>query len=180
MLASLPRLLLLRRAERGGRDLLDQLVTLTVDEARRNTAGGRSVRLRLSELMFIELLRRYAAAPDPKPPGWLAGLEDAGVGRALAALHARPDHGWTVAGLARDAALSRSALAERFARLVGMPPLRYLRLWRMQIAAGLLADGVLPVAEVARRVGYASEEGFSRGFKRLAGVPPEDWRRGAR
>jgi AraC-like DNA-binding protein len=177
LLASLPRLLHLRRPDHGRGDLLDGLIALTMEEAQRGAAGGRSVRLRLSELLFIELLRRYAA-PDPKPAGWLAGLGDPGVARALTALHARPAHGWTVATLAREAGVSRSALAERFASRVGLPPLTYLRLWRMQIAAGLLAEGVIPIAEVARRVGYDSEAAFSRGFKKLTGAAPDVWRRG--
>jgi AraC-like DNA-binding protein len=158
--------------------MLDRLIGLTLDEAQRGQEGGGTVGLRLSELMFIELLRRYADAPGPKPPGWLAGLGDPPVARALQALHATPERDWTVATLAQAAGLSRSALAERFAARVGHPPAEYLRCWRMQLAAGLLADGALPVAEVGRRVGYGSEAAFSRSFKRIAGVSPDAWRRG--
>jgi AraC-like DNA-binding protein len=180
MLAGLPRLLHLERPAGGAEDMLEKLIALTLEEARAGRAGGGSVGLRLSELLFVELLRRYAGKPGAKPPGWLAGLGDPRIARALAQLHARPEHGWTVAELAREAGLSRSALAERFTALVGHPPAAYLRLWRMQVAAGLLAEGGPPVAEIGRRVGFASEAAFSRGFKRVAGVSPDAWRRGNR
>lgn len=179
VLASLPRLLHLRRPEHGGGDMLDRLIAMTMEEARNDAAGGSSVRARLSELLLIELLRRYAASPDPKPPGWLAALGDPPVARALAALHASPAEGWTVSRLAREAGVSRSALAERFSGRVGLPPLTYLRRWRMQVAAGLLTGGAMPVAEIASRVGYGSEAAFSRGFKRLTGKGPDAWRRDA-
>ena len=150
-----------------------------MEEAQAGRAGGASVSLRLSELLFMELLRQYAAAPSQKPPGWLAGLQDPQVARALQAIHARPEESWTVAALARAAGLSRSALAARFTALLGHPPVQYLTLWRMQLAAGALAESSLPVAEVGRRVGYASEAAFSRSFKRIAGVSPDLWRKRA-
>jgi AraC-like DNA-binding protein len=101
------------------------------------------------------------------------------VGRALALIHARPAEGWTLAGLAREAATSRTVLAERFAALVGCPPMQYLALWRMQVAARLLADRAVKVAGAAHAVGYESEAAFSRAFKKATGVAPADWRRGA-
>lgn len=175
ILASLPRMLRLRRP-RDEPDMLDRLIEMTMAEAQRDAPGGRGVSLRLSELLFIELLRRYIDAPGPKPPGWLSALKDQQVARALAAIHSKPGEDWSVTSLASLAGLSRSAFAERFTSRVGRSPLRYLKLWRMQVAAGLLAEGQLPVAEVGRRVGYESEAGFSRSFKGLMGVPPVGWR----
>lgn len=176
VLASLPRLLHLSRPAAGRGDLLDRLIALTMEEAKASRAGRSAVSLRLSELLFVELLRQYAAAPVEKPPGWLAALGDAPVARALDALHADPARDWTVADLARAAGLSRSALAERFAARLGHPPLRYLTLWRMQLAAGALLDPDRPIAVIAEAVGYGSEAALSRGFKRVTGLSPQAWR----
>jgi AraC-like DNA-binding protein len=105
------------------------------------------------------------------------GLRDPIVGRALALLHERPAHPWTLEGLARDVGASRSVLADRFAHFVGHPPIQYLTRWRMQVAARLLAEGVGKVSAAALEVGYDSEAAFSRAFKKVAGVPPGAWRR---
>jgi AraC-like DNA-binding protein len=165
-----------RRAQAGSDDVLGRLLDLTVTEARRTRAGSDCVRLRLSELMFVELLRRHLDAQGPHA-GWLAGLRDAAVGRALARLHESPARPWTLLGLAREVGLSRSALAERFTHFVGRPPMQYLASWRMQLAARRLADGDAKVAAVALDVGYDSEAAFSRAFRRATGVPPAEWRR---
>lgn len=178
ILSGLPRMLHLRRGGGGGGDdMLDRLIDITIAEARQRRAGGRSVSVRLSEVLFIEVLRRYAETPGPKPPGWLTGARDPYLARALAALHADPARAWTVEALARTAGLSRSALASRFSELIGHPPAEYLRLWRLQLAATLLRETDLQVAEIGRRVGYAAEAAFSRSFKRQLGVSPEVWRR---
>lgn len=179
ILSSLPRLLRLQRPQESRGDLLDRLIELTLEEAKAPRAGSESIRLGLSELMFIELLRRYAHAPGPKARGWIAGLQDAAVGRALELMHERPADPWTVSSLAGKVGASRSALAQRFAALVGHPPVRYLTLWRMQLAAGHLAESTLSIAEIGHRVGYRSEAAFSRTFKKTAGVSPDTWRRAA-
>jgi AraC-like DNA-binding protein len=178
LLAHLPRLLLIPRREGGG-DLLGPLVELTMAEMQRTGSGGAGVRLALSELLFVEAIRRHVAALPSGETGWLAGLRDRGVGRALAALHERPGATWTLDALAREAGVSRSVLAERFTALVGQPPMQYLTRWRMQRAARLLADGDATVGAVAFEVGYQSEAAFSRGFKRTVGVSPALWRREA-
>jgi AraC-like DNA-binding protein len=121
-------------------------------------------------------VRRYLEALPADQTGWLAGLRDPGTGRALALLHERPAHPWTLEQLAAQSGLSRSVLAERFTRLVGQPPMQYLASWRVQVAARLLADGAAKVAAVGLEVGYASEAAFSRSFKKLAGVSPAAWR----
>jgi AraC-like DNA-binding protein len=174
LLAALPRVLH-ARAQGGG--ALRQFIDAAVEESSARRPGGESVLARLSELMFVEVVRRHLEARPAGGTGWLAGLRDDHVGRALAALHRRPEHAWTLDELARRAGLSRSSLAERFVELVGHPPMQYLARWRMQLAAGLLAGGSASVAQVADEVGYASEAAFSRAFKKIVGVPPAAWRR---
>jgi AraC-like DNA-binding protein len=175
LLTALPSLLHVRRAFTAG-DPLGRLIDFAIVESQERRAGGECVRLRLSELMFVEVVRRYLAGLPVEQTGWLAGLRDRVVGRALGFLHERPGDDWTLEKLAKDAGLSRSALAERFTHFVGDPPMQYLARWRMQVAARLLADGQAKVSAVALQVGYESEAAFSRAFKKLAGVPPAAWR----
>jgi AraC-like DNA-binding protein len=110
--------------------------------------------------------------------GWLAGLHDPFIGKALSLIHRSPARNWTIEELARDVGLSRSVLAERFADLVGLPPMHYLAKWRMQIASELLTGGSTNIATVAAETGYGSEAAFSRAFKKMVGVRPSAWRRG--
>jgi AraC-like DNA-binding protein len=138
--------------------------------------GGQNVLERLSELIFVEAIRRYIASLPPDQTGWLAGLRDSVVGEALRAIHAGPAEPWTVERLARSAGASRSVLAERFTEMVGQPPMQYLALWRMQLASRLLAAGGR-VAAVAASAGYESEAAFSRAFKKVMGQSPAQWRR---
>lgn len=173
LLGSLPGLLPLRAPDD---DALQALLQLAAAESRAPRPGSRSVLLRLSELMFVALLRRCLAELPDQAAGWLAALRHPQVGRALILLHRQPAHPWTVDQLARRAGLSRSGLAEAFRALLGEPPMRYLARWRMQVAADLLRREELTVAAVASQVGYASEAAFSRAFKRIAGVPPGEWR----
>jgi transcriptional regulator GlxA family with amidase domain len=137
------------------------------------------VAVRLPELLFLEVLRLYVEGAPPHLGSWLAALHDPVVGPALVALHAEPARKWTAEELAWQAACSRSTLNERFSRLVGRAPMQYLSDWRLHLAAGLLRDTTLGVAEVAYRVGYESEEAFNRAFKRAMGSPPAQWRRNA-
>lgn len=142
--------------------------------------GSDGALTRLAELMFIEVVRRYLHAMPPGQTGWLAGLHDEVVGRALALLHARPAHPWTLDALAREAATSRSSLARRFQELMGQPPMQYLTRWRMQVAANLLVQSGAKIAVIASEVGYDSESAFSRAFKQATGVSPGTWREGRR
>jgi AraC-like DNA-binding protein len=155
---------------------LGTLLPIAANESGRARAGSENVLSRLSELMFVEAIRRYIETIPPSQHGWLAGLRDPMVGQALAALHSEADATWTVEGLARLTGLSRSVFAERFTAMVGHPPMHYLALWRMQLAARLLADGA-GVATAAEAVGYESEAAFSRAFKKLVGHAPGTWRR---
>jgi AraC-like DNA-binding protein len=154
---------------------LATLMTMAVKEMTGERPGGGNVLSRLSELMFVETIRAHLAALPGAHTGWLAGLADPIVSRALGALHAEPHNSWTVERLASAAGVSRSALAERFMAVIGQPPMQYLAAWRMQLASRMLRDGA-PVATAAAAVGYESEASFSRAFKRLAGVPPGAWR----
>lgn len=135
---------------------------------------------RLPELLVVEILRLHLADAPVGDRGWLAALRDPVLGPALAELHGEPGRDWSVAELASRVAVSRSVLDERFRHLLGRPPMRYLAEWRMHLAADLLATTDLAVFQVARRVGYESEEAFSRAFKRSTGVPPSRWRGAAR
>jgi AraC-like DNA-binding protein len=177
LMAALPRLLHVRGAFGSAGDPLGTLIELTLAEAREPRAGGECVRLRLSELMFVELVRQHLAALPKEETGWLAGLRDPLVGHALALLHERPTRAWTLPRLAREVAASRTTLAERFAHLVGQPPMRYLARWRMQLAATLLAEGTAKISAIAADVGYDSEAAFSRAFKKIVGMAPATWRR---
>jgi AraC-like DNA-binding protein len=176
VLGPLPRLLHVHRPAPDASDRLGHLIAFAAEEVRERRAGREGVLLRISELMFIEVVRRYLAALPAQETGWLAALRDPVVGRALALLHQHPSEPWTVEKLAQTAGVSRSSLAERFAALVGHPPMQYLTRWRLQLAAGLLATGRSKVSAVALDVGYDSEAAFSRAFKALVGVSPAAWR----
>jgi AraC-like DNA-binding protein len=180
LLLALPPVIHLRGSGSDARTgWLGALHEVAVAESGRGRPGGENVLARLAELMFVEAIRRYLETLPAAQTGWLSGLRDAVVGQALAAVHAQPGEPWTVESLARAAGASRSVLAERFTEMVGQPPMQYLALWRMQLAARLLADGGA-VAEVGRAVGYDSEAAFSRAFKKLVGQAPGTWRRGRR
>jgi AraC-like DNA-binding protein len=132
---------------------------------------------RLPELLFTEVLRLYLRETgDAGLVGWLAALRDPVAGPALSLLHEDPARDWTVTELARAVATSRTVLVDRFGRLLGRPPIRYLTEWRLNLAAGLLRTSGSTVGEVATRVGYTSEEAFSRAFKRTFGQTPTRWR----
>lgn len=172
LLEALPRLLHVPADGDGA-----WLRQLMLQAARAATGpGGDALADRISETMFIDAVRRHAGRLPEHATGWLAGLRDRQVGRALALIHADPRHPWSVAELARAAALSRSAFCERFARLLGMAPARYLARWRIEKAATMLRQSQAPVASIAFEVGYESEAAFTRAFARLVGMPPSRWR----
>jgi AraC-like DNA-binding protein len=179
LLDSLPRFMRFGRDSSAPHSLLDQFIRFATAEMGRKEAGSQSVLNRLSELMFVEVIRLYMSQLGDSKTGWLAGLRDPLVGRALTLLHARPTHAWTLEELASDAAASRAVLADRFTHFVGCPPIQYLTQWRMQIAARRLADPAAKVAVVAHEVGYESEAAFSRAFKKLVGRSPSQWRAGS-
>jgi AraC-like DNA-binding protein len=173
LLAALPRRMHMRGMSNAW---LGGFARQLTEESRLGRPGADTVLTRMAELMFVEVLRRYLEELPPGQTGWLAGLRDEVVGRVLTLLHGRPGHPWTLPELAREAASSRSALAKRFALLVGQPPMQYLAQWRMQVAAGLLAQSGAKVATIGADVGYDSEAAFSRAFKKATGLAPGAWR----
>ena len=176
LLGTLPRIF--KVAMRGTQSAwLESSLQFAAEEAAQMRSGSTTVLGKLSELLFVEAIRRYIDTLPEEQRGWLAGLRDRFVGRALAQMHARPARAWTVEELASEVGLSRSALAQRFVDLVGVPPMQYLARWRLQIAAQQLRAGDEPLAVVAEEVGYESEAAFNRAFKREFGMPPAAWRR---
>jgi AraC-like DNA-binding protein len=179
LLSTLPRVIHVRR-QPGDDGVISQFIRLALAESAARRAGGEAVLAHLSELLFVEVVRRHLATLPPDQRGWLSGLRDEQIGRALGKLHDRSAHPWTLEELAAEVGMSRSALAERFAHFVGVPPMQYLAQWRMQLAATLLSGTALGLAEMAERVGYGSEAALSRAFKRWVGVAPAQWRQGKR
>lgn len=175
LLAALPRLLHLPSLQAG--DWASRAIDLALDESSAPCPGGSAVLERLAEMMFVDAARRHLQRLSDDATGWLAGLRDRYVGRALALLHARPEHAWSVDELAHAVGLSRSALHERFEKFLGDTPMHYLASWRIQLGARLLRDTPRPVAAIALEVGYDSEAAFSRAFKRITGLPPAAWRK---
>jgi AraC-like DNA-binding protein len=174
LLDALPRVL--RVSDRTG-GAFGAFVQFAVAESKEPRIGGECVLGRLSELMFVDVVRRYLETLPADRTDWLAGLRDPFIGRALTALHRNPARDWTLESLAHEVGLSRSVLAERFTQFVGQPAMQYLTNWRMQLAANLLLNGMDGVAAVAERVGYESEAAFSRAFKKVVGMPPSQWRK---
>jgi AraC-like DNA-binding protein len=178
LLEALPRVLRITVSD-GPASTMRDLLRMGVRESTASRPGAESMLAKLSELMFVEALRHYVERLPIGGKGWLAGVRDPQVGRALALLHGEPERAWTVDELGREVALSRSALAERFAALVGEPPIQYLMRWRLALAAQMLRSSRDSIIRVAERSGYESEASFSRAFKREFGTPPAAWRKGA-
>ena len=176
LLAALPRIF---KVDMRGTQAawLQSSLQFAAQEAAQMRSGSTTVLGKLSEVLFVEAIRRYIDTLPEEQTGWLAGLRDRFVGRALALMHAQPAKAWTVEELASEVGLSRSALAQRFTDLVGAPPMQYLARWRLQIAAHQLRSSDQPLVAVAEEVGYESEAAFNRAFKREFGVPPATWRR---
>lgn len=177
LLDALPRLL---RVPLGGGPAGAWLVSLAQRGAQENTApgpGAGTMLAKLAELMFVEAMRRYIESLPAQQTGWLAGLRDRHVGRALTLMHEQPAHGWTADELAERAGLSASALRQRFADLLGQSPMQYLTRWRLALAAATLRSSDRAVARVAQEFGYESEAAFNRAFKREFQMPPAAWRR---
>jgi len=175
LIAALPRMLHLPASRAGGwvAHAIDQAVL----ESNDRRPGGDAVLERLSEMMFVDAARRYLEGLPEDSVGWLAGLRDRHVGRALALMHERPERQWSIDELAREVGLSRSALHERFTRYMGLAPMQYLANWRMQLGARLLRESSRIVADIALQVGYDSEAAFARAFKRMVSMPPAAWRK---
>lgn len=176
LLSALPAMIHISSRESSSLGWLTALVDMAARESRTPRPGSENMLARVSELLFVEALRQHLEGLPASHRGWLAGLRDPLVGRALSAMHAKPAEAWTVEQLARQAGTSRSVMAERFTDLLGQPPMQYLAMWRMQLASGMLVDG-RPISDVAEAVGYDSDAAFSRAYKKLVGQAPASWRR---
>lgn len=163
----------------GSGTWLGTTLKFTINEVRAARPGNSAMLRRLTELMFVEILREYMHRLPADRGGWLSAVNDPYVGKALRLLHTNPIHDWTVDELAHEVAVSRSVLAQRFTDLIGEAPMRYLAHWRMQLAKQMMREEAGNIREIAVRVGYNSEAAFNRAFKRTTGSPPATWRRGA-
>ena len=177
ILRHLPILIHARRLGGGDDAWLASTIERTIAEVRRPAAGSRGMAPRLTEVMFVEILRQHMQELSPDEVGWFAAYNDPIVGAALRLLHATPFADWTVEGLAKKVGASRSVLADRFNDFLDAPPMQYLAQWRLRLAAQRLKSTDLPVKAVADDCGYESEAAFNRAFKRYFGLPPGDWRR---
>ena len=176
LLAALPPLMCVRKPETGTGWVTD-LLQLALVECSNARAGGETVLAKLSEVMFVEVIRRHIEGLPAGSRGWLSGLRDPHIGEALRLIHARPKEPWTVERLARAVGQSRTVFAERFADYVEVPPMHYLVRWRLQLAARHLEQSGMSVAQAGAEVGYESEAAFNRAFKKFAGLPPGLWRK---
>jgi AraC-like DNA-binding protein len=172
----LPGVLKLDVAEAGSVDWIESSLRFAAQEMAAGRTGSLALVAQLAECLFMEAVRRYVDSAPPTRSGWLAGFSDPVVGRALTLLHARRDREWTVEELAKETGLSRSAFADRFTRMMGEPPMRYLSKQRLRFAAQRLRTSHEPVARIALEAGYESEAAFNRAFKRELGLPPAAWR----
>jgi AraC-like DNA-binding protein len=175
-LAGLPAVFKINIRSDASGQWLENSIRFSVGEAGSSRAGGEAVLAKLSEALFVETLRRYIAQLPQEQTGWLAGARDPEVGNALALIHRRPAHPWTLADLANEAGISRSVLAERFRQYLGEPPMAYLTRWRLQLGAQMLTSTSYSVAQIAAEVGYESEPAFNRAFKRQFNLPPARFR----
>lgn len=177
LIAMLPRLFKVDMRNDPRSAWLESSLQFAAAEAADWRAGSSIVLGKLSELLFVEAVRHCIESMPNANEGWLAGVRDRFVGRALALIHAQPAHAWTVEELAQSVGLSRSAFSQRFADIVGQPPMQYLTRWRLQLAAKELTGASKPLLAIAAQVGYESEAAFNRAFKREFGVPPASWRK---
>ncbi|HST21526.1 MAG TPA: AraC family transcriptional regulator [Blastocatellia bacterium] len=176
-LAGLPPMLKVHVVKGPSGQWLEHSIRFSVDEVSGSYAGSGLVLAKLSEVLFVETLRRYINELPPDRIGWLAGARDPIIGQALALLHKEPANPWTISNLARRVGLSRTRLAERFRHFLGESPMAYLAQWRLKLGAEILQSTEDSVAEVAAAVGYGSEAAFNRAFKREFDCPPAQFRR---
>jgi len=180
LLDALPRILRIPLGDGTASGWVEGLLAAGTQESAAARPGSDTMLAKLSELLFVEALRRYIELLPAEQRGWLAALGDRFVGRALALMHERPDRDWTVDELAAAVGLSRSSLAQRFTDYIGQPPIQYLTRWRLTIAAQRLRNETTSLARLAADSGYDSEAAFNRAFKRALGTTPAVWRRSKR
>jgi transcriptional regulator GlxA family with amidase domain len=177
VLASLPKMLKVHISNEPSGEWIANSIRFSLDQASGTHAGSDLVMAKLSELLFVETLRRYINTLPPGQTGWLGGARDPIAGKALAFMHKEPAHPWTLESLARRVGVSRSLLAERFRHFLGRSPMAYLTTWRLKLGAEILESTDDGIAEVAAAVGYRSEAAFNRAFRRAFDCPPAQFRR---
>ncbi|HEY6261806.1 MAG TPA: AraC family transcriptional regulator [Nitrospiraceae bacterium] len=155
---------------------LENSIRYSVDNVDPSRPGDETILAKLSEVLFVETLRRYIVMLPQEQTGWLAGIRDPDVGKALALLHRKPAYPWTIAALTNEVGISRTVLTERFRRYLSETPMAYLTRWRLQLGAQLLKSTSSSAAQIAADVGYESEPSFNRAFKREFGLPPARFR----
>ncbi len=180
IVSTLPPSLILKVDDTPAADWIRSTFRFAAHEVADGQTGSTAVLSKLSELLFVEAVQHYVRSIPDGQTGWLAGLRDPGVSRALALMHANMARAWSVEELAREAGLSRSGLADRFTRVIGVAPMHYLADWRLQVAGQKLKDSSDPLIRIAEQVGYESEAAFSRAFKKKFGAAPATWRRAER
>jgi AraC-like DNA-binding protein len=173
----LPATILVEASSSAKRDWMHSLLGLMAAEASELRPGGEAVITRLGDILVIQAIRAWIDTAPAARSGWLGALQDPQIGRAMSLIHRDPARDWTVASLATELAMSRSAFAARFTELVGEPVMRYLSRWRMHLAVSALTEEAVTVGELADRLGYRSEAAFSRAFKRIIGASPGAIRR---
>jgi AraC-like DNA-binding protein len=176
LLVSLPPLLHVPAQRSNGLHPLNVIAELMTQEIGRKSAGSDYALDRLLELACAEAIRFHLKFLPSQSTGWLAGLRDPVVSRALALIHAQPGHDWTVSRLAEAVAMSPSRFAARFAGAIQESPMAYVTKWRMNVAARLLANAQVDICEIATQIGYESLPAFNRAFKQHLGLPPATWR----
>ncbi|MGH3012805.1 MAG: AraC family transcriptional regulator [Gaiellaceae bacterium] len=175
----LPSTIRIEAASSPRLEWMQSMLRLMASEAAELRPGGEAVITRLGDILVIQAIRAWIESDPAARRGWLGALQDPQIGRAISHIHRDPDRHWTVASLAHQVAMSRSAFAARFTELVGEPVMSYVARWRMQIAVAALEDEGATNAQLADRLGYRSEAAFSRAFKRIIGVSPGAIRRSA-
>jgi AraC-like DNA-binding protein len=172
LVALLPEIIYLDAASTPDLIWMQSTMSLMAAETKQMRPGGEAVITRLADVLIIQAIRWWMESDPSAQSGWLGALRDDQIGRALALIHGDPARAWTVATLADELAMSRSAFAARFTELVGEPVMAYMTRWRMRVAVNALRDEGATVAELAHRLGYRSEAAFARAFKRVTGVAP--------
>ncbi len=177
LINTLPPMLHMDVGKGNSGDWIRGTFSYAADEIASGRMGSETVLAKISEILFVEAIRHYSENLPEGEIGWLAALKDPQLSKGLALMHSKLNFPWTVDDLGREVGLSRSALADRFVQLIGIPPIQYLTNWRMQVAAQNLRNSIQSIQQIAEQVGYDSEAAFSRAFKRVMKVPPATWRR---
>jgi AraC-like DNA-binding protein len=179
LMKALPSTIHIEASRSSRLEWMQSLLRLMAAEAGELRPGGEAVITRLGDILVIQAIRAWMESDPAAQRGWLGALQDPQIGPAISSIHRDPARNWTVASLAQELAMSRSAFAARFTELVGEPVMSYVARWRMQVAVAALKDEGATVGQLADRLGYRSEAAFSRAFKRVIGVAPGAIRRSA-